>query len=527
MKKRLMLTAAYVSLASAFMTLTLGVALGAGAAKADTLQEAMAKAYAGNPSLEAQRAALRAVDENVSQAMSGWRPTIVAQGSISRTNLKQTSQFIGAPIDYNNTYTPRAGQVSITQPIFSGFQTINNTNSAKNQVKAGQAQLLSAEQQILLDTVTAYVDVKQNEAVLDLNQNNVQVLERELEANQDRFRVGEITRTDVAQSKARLSRSISGRISAEANLQASRASYLKVVGDMPGTLETPPPLPPLPATEEEALAIALSENPVMLAANFTERAAHYAVKSQEGGLLPSVSVVGLYSKTRDSSPFSPRADEAQVTAQLTVPLYEAGLQSSRIRQSKEIDQQRRLEGMDAERQVREVVKVAWEALRDARGRIVSTRDQVRANEIALDGVKQEAAVGSRTTLDVLNSEQELLDSRVALVQAQHDQYVAAYRLLNAVGGLTAQDLALPVDKYYDPSKHYNSVRNQIYGWGTNSQAGWEDKNKARVVKPSHPVKWDEKMPDGDMTGKFSTPEGDSVTGGDSTMWDGIQDPAAK
>ena len=520
MKNRLMLTVA----AAAIAAVGLGAAFGA---NAETLQDAMAKAYANNPALEAQRAALRAVDENVSQALSGWRPTIVAQGQISRTNLKQTSQFSGLPVPLDETYTPKSGQITITQPIFSGFQTINNTKSAKNQVMAGQAQLLGAEQQTLLETVTAYMDVKKNESVLELNQGNVQVLQRELEANQDRFRVGEITRTDVAQSKARLSRAISGRISAEANLQASRAAYRKAVGEMPGTLDTPPPLPPLPGTEDEALAVALNQNPLAVAANYSERAARYSVKSQEGGLLPTVQVVGEYSKSRNSSPFTPRADQAQVMAQLTVPLYEAGMQSSRIRQAKEIDQQRRLEALDAERQVREAVNVAWENLREARGRIVSTRDQVRANEIALDGVKQEAAVGSRTTLDVLNSEQELLDSRVALVQAQHDQYVAAYRLLSAIGGLTAQQLALPVDKYYDPNHHYNSARNSFYGWGTSANSGWEPGNKEQAQKAAHPVKWNEKMPDADMNGKFSVPEDGGNAGDGSSMWDGIQQPKDK
>jgi outer membrane protein len=368
------------------------------------------------------------------------------------------------------------------------------------------------------------MDVKKNLSVLELNQNNVQVLQRELEANEDRFRVGEITRTDVAQSKARLSRAISGRISAEANLQSSRAAYLKSVGEMPGTLETPPPLPPLPGSEDEALTIALGQNPLAVAARFNERAAHYAVQSEEGGLLPSVQVVGQYSKSRDTSPFSSRADEAIVTAQISVPLYEAGLQSSRIRQAKETNQQRRLEALDAERQVREEVKVSWESLREAQGRIVSSRDQVRANEIALDGVKQEASVGARTTLDVLNSEQELLDSRVSLVQAQHDQYVAAYRLLGAIGGLTAEALALPVDKYYNPDRHYKSARNSLYGWGTSDKEGWEAGDKAPVEKASHPVKWDEKMPDGDMTGKFSVPEDGSGDSGGPSMWDNITEP---
>lgn len=519
MKNRLMLTVAAAALVAATFS---------AAAQADTLQEAMAKAYASNPALEAQRAALRAVDENVSQAKSGWRPTVTVQGQYARTNLRETSFFPPNVISStDDTYNPHSAQIVATQQVFNGFQTINNTSSAKNQVKAGQAQLQGAEQQVLLETVTAYMDVKKNESVLELTKNNVQVLQRDLEANEDRFRVGEITRTDVAQSKARLSRAISERISAEANLQASRASYRKAVGDMPGTLETPPPLPPLPGSEDEALNIALGQNPLAVAARFNERAAHYAARSQEGGLLPTVQVVGQYTKARHTSPYQLRSDEARVTAQVTVPLYEAGLQSSRIRQAKETDQQRRLEALDAERQVQEAIKVAWEALREARGRIVSTHDQVHANEIALDGVRQEAAVGARTTLDVLNSEQELLDSRVSLVQAQHDQYVAAYRLLDAIGGLTVEALALPVDKYYNANRHYDSVSNQIYGWGVNDKAGWERQDKARLEKAGHAVKWGEKNADGDMTGNIPGPEGGGAAGGGNTMWDGIQEPKTK
>lgn len=517
MKRKLMLTVAVVAFNGAGL-----------AAHADTLQEALVAAYTNNPTLEAQRAALRATDENVSQAVSGWRPTVSAGGSIARQNTSQTSTFIpNFPSTTDATFTPRQGQITITQPLFNGFQTINGTKQAKSAVSAGRALLLNTEQAVLLDTVTAYMDVKRDEAVLDLSKNNVQVLERELEAAQDRFRVGEITRTDVAQAKARLSRAISDRVAAEANLQASRASYTKIVGDMPGTLETPPPLPVLPAGEDEALTVALNQNPQLLAAHANERAAQYAVKGEEGGLLPTVQLKGQYSKAYDTSSFTSRADEKSVSAELSVPLYQAGFQSSRIRQAKQINQQRRLEVLDAERQVREAVKTAWEGLREARGRIVANRDQVRANEIALDGVKQEAGVGARTTLDVLNSEQELLDARVSLVRAQRDQYVAAYRLLVSVGELTVESLALPVDQYYNPEEHYDSVRGQVYGWGVTEKEGWSGKEKPAADKASHPVNWSEKLPDGDLTGKLATPEGVVPGTGNAEMWDGIDQPQSE
>ncbi len=516
MKRRLMLTVAVVSMTGGFSPAIMY-------AHAESLQDSMIAAYRNNPTLEAERAALRATDENVNQALSGWRPSVSASGSVSRTNNKQTSNFGGVPNTTDDTFTPRSGQITLTQPLFRGFQTQNSTRQADQLVDAGRAQLLNTEQTVLLDAVAAYMNVLRDVAVLELRRNNVQVLQRQLEASDDRFRVGEITRTDVAQSRARLSLAVSARISAEGVLQTSRAAYAKVVGDMPGSLETPPPLPPLPATDQEAVTTALAQNPVIQAAKASERAAHYAAKVQEGGLLPRVDLKAQYSKAYDTSVFTSNSEQTQISAELTIPLYQAGAQSSRIRQALQVNQQRRLQILESERQVREAVKNAWAGLREARGRIVSTRDQVNANEIALEGVRQEANVGSRTTLDVLDAEQELLDSRVSLVEANRDEYVAAYTLLSAVGSLTAEALALPVDTHYNPDDHYDDVRNQFYGWGAEEGQGWEDGSATGASRASNPVDWDARLSTSqpDASRSLTLPDRGGPDGTDS-MWDGIE-----
>jgi outer membrane protein len=236
-----------------------------------------------------------------------------------------------------------------------------------------------------------------------------------------------------------------------------------VVGAAPGTLEQPTKLPPLPASEEEAMAIAMSESPILRTAQFLARAAEYKVKVATGDLLPRVDLRAEYSRGWDTSTFISDSEQKQIMAQLTVPLYQAGVADSVVRKSRQIRRQRTLEVMDAERLVQQTVRNAWESLREAQSRIRADEEQVKANAIALEGVRQEADVGARTTLDVLDAEQEYLDSQVALVTSQRDEVVAAYNLLAAIGRLTARDLGLPVD-YYDPEEHYERVENKFFGW---------------------------------------------------------------
>lgn len=433
-------------------------------ANGEDLMDALAAAYVGNPTIEAERAALRAQDETVSQAKSGYRPSIMATGTIARTNSKQTSSFGGQPQETDTTLTPKTGSIALVQPIFRGFRTQNEVRQARTEVEAGRAFLTSVEQQVLLDAASAYMDVIRDEAILELTRNNVQVLSRQLEASRDRFRVGEVTRTDVAQSEARLSGAISARIQAERSLTASRSAYNRVVGRMPGTLDYPTDLPDVPENEEAALEIALMENPNLIAARHADRAGDYAVNAAKGGFLPELSVRAEYRREYDSSEFIDDVERKQVMAELRVPIYQAGVQSSAVRQARQLNSQRRIQVIETERLVTEGVRNAWEALREARSRIESDESQVRANEIALEGVRQEANVGSRTTLDVLDAEQELLDSRVSLTAARHDEAVATFGLLASMGRLTARNLNLAVT-YYDPARNYDRVNSKAFGWG--------------------------------------------------------------
>jgi len=427
--------------------------------QAESLKDAMAAAYLNNPALLAQRASLRAVDETINQAKAGWRPSLTATGKYGYKNNDSNFSFSTS----RNT-KPRSWGIEVKQPVFQSMQTVNGTSEAHNQVNAARQQLVVEEQRIMLDVVTAYMGVLRDMAVLNLTISNVNVLKRQLEASEDRFRVGEITRTDVAQSKARLSRAISERIKSEATLTASRAAYQKTVGNAPSDVEKPVSLPPMPASEEAAMEIARRNNPRLLAAQYVEKAARYNVKKQYGSLGPSVDIIARLNKSWENFSLTDVSATKEILAQVTLPLYQSGSVSSRIRQSRQIENQRRLEAVSAERDVVELVKNAWEGYREATARIASSEDQVTANDIALEGVRQESEVGSRTMLDVLNAEQELLDSRVSLVRAERDQYVAAYNLLAVIGKLTAEDLQLDVTRY-DPARHTEEVENKFFGWG--------------------------------------------------------------
>ncbi|HEY4545480.1 MAG TPA: TolC family outer membrane protein [Pedomonas sp.] len=437
-------------------------------ASAETLTEALAKAYTSNPDLAAQRAALRAVDEDVAAAVSGYRPNISGQAGIDRADESGSS---------GGATTAKSASATVNQPVFRGFRTRNSVRAADSQVLAQRERLRTSEQTILQQVVTAYMDVVRDEAVLRLNQNQVEVLQRQLEANRDRFEVGELTRTDVAQSESRLSLAISDRTAAEGALTASREAYRRVVGQLPGTLDPAPEVPMLPPTADEAIAVAVEESPVLLAARYDEQAQRYNVAVNKGSVLPSVDASagvtwrdnGGFSRSGLDNDFpgtvtgSSDRTSTSVGATLTVPLYQGGAEYAAVRRAQQIQSQRLLEIAAAERQVTEEARNAWEQLRTARSTIQSASEAVRASEIALEGVTQEQMVGSRTILDVLDAQQELLNARVSLVRAQRDQYVAAYALLASMGRLTAEDLGLPVD-VYDPTEHYKRSRGRLIGW---------------------------------------------------------------
>lgn len=436
--------------------------LAVGPAWSDSLTDALAAAYQTNPVLQGQRAQLRATDEQVPQALSGWRPNLQAQGSYGAVD---TRTELNGGIQTKDSLRPLNGSVTLSQNIFAGGRTVNATGQAEASVRAGRATLESVEQTTLLNAVRAYMDVIRDQSVVELNKNNVQVLKRQLEATTDRFRVGELTRTDTAQAEARLSQARSSLTAAEAQLAASRSFYQRVVGQMPGTLDKPESIAGLPESEEEARRIAEENNPTLRAARHGEEASRKAISVAKGALLPTFDVQAQYRYGRDPSSTIRDVEESSILGVLTIPLYQSGAEYSRVREAKERNNESRMQVMAVLREVDEAVRNAWEVLRASQSSIVSTTEQVRASEIALEGVKQESEVGARTTLDVLNAEQEYLNARVALVSAERDLAVAEYGLLAGMGLLTARQLELPVE-YYDPQDNYGEVRNKFIGFGT-------------------------------------------------------------
>ena len=438
---------------------TAAFAVGAGQVSAETLVQAMVSAYSGNPTLQAERARQRGTDELVPQALSGWRPTVSADGSIS----KVWEDSSGSPSSEND---PKSVAIGLSQPIFRGFKTINGTKAAEANVEAGKQSLLAIEQDILFQAIQAYMNVIRDRQIVVLRQQNVGVLQKQLTAADERFKVGEITRTDVAQSRARVSGARSSVASATATLAASVANYINIVGHKPGSLKYPK-LAKLPRTLEQAQAAASEINPNILAAAYVEEASAYNIEVVKGDLLPSASFDASARFNDNPQDGTSRSERAQIEGVLTIPLYEAGRVYSSVREAKHVASQRRLEVIQAGRSVRESVAISWNNLVAAREIIRSAKEQVSAAQLALDGVRQEYFVGSRTTLDVLDSETEVVNARITLVSAERDQIVAAYQILGSIGRLTARDLALPVD-YYDADENYLNVRGKWFGTGADT-----------------------------------------------------------
>lgn len=426
-----------------------------GSASAETLMEAWQMAYQTNPTIQAQRAQLRAIDEGVPQALSGWRPTVSIGAGVGV--LESDNNQVGSAT--SGTRYPSNYGLTVTQPLFRGGGTIARTSRAEQDVQAERARLQAIEQQVLLEVGAAYMDVLRDLAVVQLNENNVRVIQRQLEATQDRFTVGEVTRTDVSQAEARLATSRANLVRAQGDLEVSRAAYARLVGQMPGDLEQPSEIPNVPPTREEAIEGAVRFNPEVMLARFNESSAEDNIRVVQSELYPRVDLTGEVLQAWDRNVRDGRDESYSVTANLTVPLYQAGAVTSRVREAKQVASQRRIEVEEATRQATNQAANAWENLIAARAQIESLRASINAFEIALEGVQQEALVGTRTVLDVLDAEQELLEARVGLVRSQRDVAVAAFNLAAAVGGLTAEGLQLPVD-YYDPNQNYENVRNR-------------------------------------------------------------------
>jgi outer membrane protein len=449
------------------MVIALGLGLMGGApARAQTIEEALIAAYLTNPDLQAQRAALRATDELVPQALSDWRPTVAVDSSLAHTDID--SQNVAGERGSGSIDTKEAS-LTLNQPIYSGGETVANTERAENLVRSERARLIAFEQNVLLDAATVYTNLLAAEAVLDFAIQNENRLRRQLQATQDRFEVGEVTRTDVAQAEASLSGGTANRVRAEGDLAAARADYRRVINQEPGRLVVPEPLRALPDGEVEAQQLADVNNPNITIAQFDLAAARADVDVAISALLPRVSVRGELTYADEPTLTQDWQRDASIGANLTVPLYQGGGEYARVRQTKQTFRQRQDDLEAAFRAVRNEVTAAWQALLTASTQIESISEQVRANQIAVEGIRQEALVGQRTVLDVLDTENDLFQSQVNLVQARRDQIVASYRVKASVGELTVVGIDLPVEPY-NGDAYYLDVRSRLFGLGESLKA---------------------------------------------------------
>jgi outer membrane protein len=432
--------------------------LTAPSADAETLRDALASTYATNPQLDAERARLRATDESVSQANAQFRPIITGNGTLGYQN-SQTN-----PSSPNNgTFHPKSVGLTVTQPIFRGFRSINGVNVAEANVRAGRETLRATEQVVLIGAITAFMDVVRDQAILKLRENNRKVLADTLRSTQDQFRVGEVTRTDVAQAEASLSGAVSAIELAKANLKSSRATYERFVGRPPSALVEPKGLGRmLPKTLNDAIGIATQEVPAVVSALYQEQSARFNVDLIRGELLPTLSVQGTYTDTFEPSKALEESRSATVTGQLNVPIYEQGSVYSRVRQAKHTQLAALQEIQRTKTEAQATAIAAWSQQQAARAQLVSDMASVEANRIALAGVREEEKVGQRTKLDVLNAEQAYLNAQVNLVSTRRNAIVNDYTVLQAIGRLNMQELAA-APQVYDPEEHYFEVRRQWWG----------------------------------------------------------------
>ena len=436
-----------------------------------TLQEALAAAYLTNPTLQAERANLRATDENVPIAVAGWRPTVsvTTSGTVNdgRSSSGQIAGFTtGTTIlhglgGYTNT-------VSAVQPLYTGGRTTGQTHQAVNRVMAERANLISTEQQVFSNVVNAYVGVIEDQQLLQLQINNEKVLEEQLRATNDRFRVGEITRTDVAQAEAALASARAARQQAEGTLQTAQATYTQQVGTAPPPNLIPPQPLVLPVKDQDhAVAQAVANNPNVINALFTESSDKDAVDVEMAVLLPKLSLQGQYVRSQNQGLPNQASELKEGLITLTVPIYQGGAEFAAVRQAKQTAQQARRQVDVQRRSAAQLAISNWQNLLSFKASIDSDRTAVQSNIVALDGVERQAIVGTSTTLEVLQQQQTLLTAQVALVQSLSNLVLTSYGVAAAIGRLTARDLSLNVP-VYDEVAYYNAVKDRA--WGLNDYA---------------------------------------------------------
>jgi outer membrane protein len=439
-------------------------------ALADTIEAALVRSYQGNPQLNAQRAQVRATDENVPQALSGYRPKVALTGSVGfqysdTTQVVGTNPLTGAAAHniVHGTQPPRSVGLTVNQTVYDGQITANRTRAAESQVSGAREGLRVLEETVLLNAATIYMDYLRDSATVEVQRSNVHVLEETLKQTRDRFNVGEVTRTDVAQAEAQLAAGKTQELTAESQLVTTKANFRRIIGNDPQNLQPGSPVDRfLPKTLPAAVDLSLIENPNVTAAMYGIDVSLLNVKINEGALLPTVTVQAAVNQSYEQSFTFQKQFNASLTTQLSVPIYQGGTEYSLIRQTKESVTQQRLVLDQTRDQIRANTVQAWGQLEANKAQVVSAQAQVTAAEVALNGVREEAKAGQRTTLDVLNAQQALVNARIALVTAQHDRVVSSYTVLSSVGRLSPQVLGLATT-VYDPSVHYQQVRDSWFG----------------------------------------------------------------
>ncbi|MFC7497935.1 TolC family outer membrane protein [Enterovirga sp. GCM10030262] len=443
----------------------LGALLVAGAGQAETLRDALVQTYRSNPTITGQRAQVRTLDEGVAIARALGRPQISATAGVNQ-DLTRTGGGNGRNLN--------AG-IDVSYPLFQGGRVRNSIRAADERVLAGRADLRATQGDIFTEAVGAYMDVIRDRSIVTLNRNQVEVLETNLQASRDRFEVGDLTRTDVAQSEARLALAQSNLALAEGALTGSEENYRRVIGDLPGELQPPPPLPPLPTTPEQAVDIALANNADLISIAAQVRAAGLDVSVARADRLPSVNAIGSgrYTNFLGSNDERFGADPGTlpntetttgIGVQASIPLYQGGLVGARVRQAQALQSQLLEQGVAVERLVVANTRAAFSSYQASLDAIASNEVAVAANSLALEGTRAEQSVGTRNVLDVLNAEQELLNSQVLLVTARRDAYVAGFALLNAMGQAEVGDLNLDGGYIYDPVANYDRVSRRASDW---------------------------------------------------------------
>lgn len=426
------------------------------------LSAALVSAYQNNPELDTQRFALKATDEDYAVARSGWRPQITAEGTIG--SIESDRDIAGL----QSSRDPQTASLRAEQPLYRGGRTIAEQNFAMNSIMRGRAVLKDTEQKVLLDAVTAYMNVYQAFEVLKLNEKNEKVLKENLQATKDRFDAGEVTLTDTAQAESRLATAISDTTRARGEYASARATYVRVIRAEPSAITKPQVTLTLPASLEEAVATAEQDSPRVVASDFARKAALDLIERQKGLIRPELRLEGVAESAKDSSTLGGEENSFTSTLRLSVPLYQSGAEYARIRAAQQSAAQQRVDVLNEQNTAVENVIRAWNSLETAISQIESLETAINAAEVALDGVQQEAVVGARTVLDVLDAEQELLNARVNLVRADRDKIIAQYTVLAAIGQLTVQQLGLQT-KIYDPVVNFNNTKDKWFGYTNEEQ----------------------------------------------------------